>query len=261
MKKTLFVVSDIHGFYNELVSALKESGFDENNENHLLIVCGDLFDRGPDSVKVFEYLYNLENNGKAIVIKGNHDEMLVNYLTGKDKLPWNYMKNGTNETLGDFWHRTNPFESWAILEKKAEYGTQELFEEWLMLVRNDISKEYPHLIEWLDNLPYYYETKNHIFTHAAIDITAEDWHFPHVPWKDLIWDDGSFFGKPIKNTDKTVVIGHFGTSHLRELYGLDFEKEPYETLEREDGRVIALDTTTVLSHKVNVLLILEDELI
>mgnify|MGYP007056177662 CR=1 FL=1 len=56
------------------------------------------------------------------------------------------------------------------------------------------------------------------------------------------------------------MIGHFGTSHLREIYGLDFDKDPNEILKRDDGKVIAIDGTTVLSHKVNVLVV-EDELL
>ena len=39
-----FVVSDIHGFYNELIKAVSSAGFDKNNKNHTLIICGDLFD-------------------------------------------------------------------------------------------------------------------------------------------------------------------------------------------------------------------------
>ena len=42
-----FVISDVHGFYNEMREALDEAGFDPNNENHLLISCGDNWDRGP----------------------------------------------------------------------------------------------------------------------------------------------------------------------------------------------------------------------
>ena len=49
----LFVVSDLHGHYKELIKALKKAEFDENNDNHLLISLGDMFDRGQDSVLVY----------------------------------------------------------------------------------------------------------------------------------------------------------------------------------------------------------------
>ena len=44
-----YVVSDVHSFYDELISALTEKGFFEDNEPHKLIVCVDLFDRGSQS--------------------------------------------------------------------------------------------------------------------------------------------------------------------------------------------------------------------
>ena len=69
--------------------------------------------------------------------------------------------------------------------------------------------------------------------------------------------------KQVKVTlkDKTVVIGHFGTAHLREMYEIDDNKDKYDILTREDGKVIAIDATTVVSKKVNVLVIEGEELL
>lgn len=259
MRKELFIVSDIHGFYTELKDSLEEAGYDEKNDSHLLVVLGDIFDRGSESSLVYAFLKRLSDDGKAIVLKGNHDQMFIDYLDGTSITPFNYIYNGTRETFAEFLHQTAPFETWiALLDKEPTMGS---FGEWIPYARGTINKEYPELLQWLKDRPYYYETKNYIFTHGAIDTTSEDWHNPiNLPWDDLVWDNGDFFGRHIANTSKTVVIGHFGTSHLRELYGLDFEKAPYEILKRDDGKVIAIDGTTVLSHKVNVLVI-EDELI
>ena len=38
-----FVVSDIHSFFDEFKKAIGEAGFDPTNENHKLIICGDLY--------------------------------------------------------------------------------------------------------------------------------------------------------------------------------------------------------------------------
>ena len=32
--KKYFIVADVHGFYDEMIDALNEAGFDKNNENH-----------------------------------------------------------------------------------------------------------------------------------------------------------------------------------------------------------------------------------
>lgn len=258
MKKKVFVISDIHGFYTELRDCLDKAGYDENNDNHVLVVLGDLFDRGRESTLVYEYLKRLSDEGKAMVLKGNHDQMFIDYLDGTRVTPFNYIYNGTDETFADFLHETAPFESWSLLTNNE--ATWKSFAMWLEIARKEINQEYPELLKWLKSRPYYCETENYIMTHGAIDTEAEDWHEPNVPWKKLIWDNGSFFGKKITNTNKTVVIGHFGSSHLRELYGLDFDKDPCEILKRDDGRIIAIDGTTILTHKINVLVI-EDELL
>lgn len=263
MKKTIFASSDVHGNYKVLIQALNEKGFDENNDSHLLVILGDCFDRGIENLEVYNYLTRLQEKNKCIVIKGNHDLMLEGYLSGKDISAFNYLMNGTNETLGDFLHQTMPFETRCILNNKEQ--TVGEFHRWIEIARKEINEEYPKLLSWLQNLPYYYETKNYIFTHGSIDTMVEDWHQPncsrynYVDWDALTWDDGSFFGKEINNTDKTIVIGHFGTDDLRKNYNLPYSNQPYDILTREDGRVIAIDTCTVATRRVNVLVV-EDEL-
>lgn len=263
--KKLFIISDVHGHYQEMIDALKQAGFDEDNIDHLLISCGDEFDRGEQSLNIYLYLKRLSDEGKAIVLKGNHSLFLIDYLNGKNLSPFNYLHNGTDETLADFLHQTKPFETWTVLNniKEPTYGD---FAEWISIAKKEINKEYPELLEWLDTRPYYYESENYIFTHGSIQGTCEDWKNPqksiygkYFGWDACMWDDGSFFGSEIKNTDKTVVIGHFGTEHLRRMYNIKSE-DHHSILKRDDGKIIAIDTTTALSKRVNVLVI-EDNLL
>ena len=39
----IFAVSDLHSFFNETQEALSAAGFNPEDENHLLVVCGDGF--------------------------------------------------------------------------------------------------------------------------------------------------------------------------------------------------------------------------
>ena len=267
-KYKIFACSDIHGHYKEMIDALNKAGFDENKDNHLLIVLGDIFDRGSESLLVYKYLKKLTDKNKAIVLRGNHDTMFIEYLDGTSLSPFNYLHNGTNETFADFLHCTAPFESWCLIEMNANIITNGDFVNWLGVARKQINTEYPELYDWLIHRPFYYETKNYIFTHGAIDTEVEDWHIPKctkfgcIGWEALTWDDGSFFGKSIKNTDKTIVIGHFGTEHLRNKYRIPQARHigsQFDILKRKDGRVIAIDGTTVASKKVNVLVIDDEE--
>ena len=256
MKKKIFAISDIHGFYTEMIESLKESGYDEDNPEHLLIVCGDKFDRGKESVKVFQYLKRLMDKNKAIILRGNHLAFIENFLEGSND-PFNYIHNGLNATIADFWHRTAPFESWCALEGNCELSTKN-YSKWAEIVRKDINKEYPELLSWIKSLPYYYETENYIFTHGMIDGQCFDWHNPNISWYECTWAKPEDFNNSIVNTDKKVVVGHINCGLLRSLYGYD--KNDNSIFERPDGKVIGLDTCTVLTHKVNVL-VLEDEII
>jgi len=41
-----FVSSDIHGHFDEWMNSLAAKGFDINNPQHKIVLCGDIFDRG-----------------------------------------------------------------------------------------------------------------------------------------------------------------------------------------------------------------------
>lgn len=270
MKKTIYAVSDIHGDYMALLQGLKNAGYNESDNDNLLISLGDAFDRGYESREVYKFLHRLQEKGKAIILKGNHTNFFIDYLSGNSLSTFNYLNNGTNTTFASFLGEdsSNPFLEWFFrkVNNTNAYPTGADFLEWLVIAREKINKEFPSLLEEMKNLPYYYETKNYIFTHGAIDTLSPDWRKPHVSlrnlldWDALAFDDGSFFGKEIHNTDKTVVIGHFGTRHLRKMYKLGADNDD-SILTREDGKVIAIDATTILSHKVNVLVIKDEELL
>lgn len=263
--KKIFVIADIHGCYDYTIEALNKAGYDENNTNNLLVVLGDIFDRSNQNIEIFEWLYKLTNSGKAIVTSGNHHKFFIDFLEGSYN-PFNYLHNGLRETIADFWHRTAPFESWCMLEGNCEMN-QESYVKWVDICRKDIMEEYPDLLPWLKSLPRYFESKNYIGVHGAIDTNAPDWHYPHCyrynlrDWDALDFDDGSFFGKEILNTGKNIIIGHFGTQALREMYNIDKDnKNQFAPLLSKNGRILAIDATTNYSHQVNVAVI-EDDLL
>ena len=67
--KKMFVVSDVHGHYTLLREALDRAGFDKDNEDHLLICCGDYFDRGNENVEVLRFFERLQHK---VLLRGNH---------------------------------------------------------------------------------------------------------------------------------------------------------------------------------------------
>ena len=74
--KTYFVVSDVHSFYTPMKRALDEAGYDKDNENHILISLGDIFDRGDESLKMLHFFKSLPKE-RRILVRGNHELLLA----------------------------------------------------------------------------------------------------------------------------------------------------------------------------------------
>ena len=101
--KTYFISSDIHSFYNKWMGALKESGFEIDNPNHIVVVVGDLFDRFTQAVECYNFVKKLNDLNRLIYIRGNHEDLLfdcVNELqqTGGCASP-HHWSNGTVDTV------------------------------------------------------------------------------------------------------------------------------------------------------------------
>lgn len=96
-----YFVGDIHGCYKELKSVLNKAKF--NFKNDILWITGDLVNRGPDSLKVLNYLKKLGSSVKIVL--GNHD---INFIieNGK-KIKKNQNKENNIAVLVD-WLRNQP---------------------------------------------------------------------------------------------------------------------------------------------------------
>ena len=54
-----YVTADVHGYFTELLMALTEQGFFEDQQPHKLIVCGDLYDRGREPLELQAFILDL----------------------------------------------------------------------------------------------------------------------------------------------------------------------------------------------------------
>ena len=66
---SIYVMSDIHGCYDELLQMLKQIEFSNNDR---LIVAGDYIDRGNQSYEMLKWIESASEN--IILLRGNHDE-------------------------------------------------------------------------------------------------------------------------------------------------------------------------------------------
>ena len=90
-----YAVSDMHGQFDTFIKGLETIGFSDSDR---LYVIGDAIDRGPDGVKLLNYIRSHDNMDLII---GNHEFMMLNSITpdgknfsGRDLMLWLYYNGG-----------------------------------------------------------------------------------------------------------------------------------------------------------------------
>lgn len=249
-----FVTSDVHGFFDIFHKSLLDKGFEIDNPEHHLIVCGDLFDRGDQVVELFEFVKSLGD--RFIYVAGNHESLLFDCMDEiyKGKVPRSHhFHNGTVKTICRFCGQN----------------------EWIMYDpswREKICETMQPVLDFIsDNCVDYAEIGNYVFVHGWIpchqglddfrNATSED-------WERARWNNGmEMWRNPNCRVEgKTVVCGHwhcsYGWSHIRNerkefpqknRKGWEKSFEPFV----DDG-IIAIDACTAYSDLCNVIVIEED---
>lgn len=183
------VASDIHGMWSSL-KILMEERWDGEDQ---LIILGDMVDRGPDSFSVVSHLMHaVKEEEGVIVLKGNHEDMLLNFLDDPLNEHRIYLGNGGWETIKSFLpDATVP---------QTEYD--------IALLASRMLKQYPEEIEFLRNLPLYHETEHWIFVHAGINTALIDWKRSSEHY--LLWSREEFH-HGTNETGKRIFFGHTPT--------------------------------------------------
>ncbi|WP_307741929.1 metallophosphoesterase [uncultured Mobiluncus sp.] len=202
-----YAMSDIHGHLDALEDALKripdlEATLTGDPETHRLIFLGDYVDQGPHSRKVLQRIYDLQTTypGNVVVIKGNHDEWFIEFLTTRDSLA---TTTYIPETLLSF---LNVADREAVKTELADRDP----ETALQAIRNQINADHPQLVRWLKNLPTYWKTPTQVFVHAGIDEDAQEY-----------WELGTSEDVMLNKFPATtvpflidIIAGHVGTYAL-----------------------------------------------
>ena len=293
--KKYFACSDIHSFYDEWMASLKEVGFKKNNKDHILIILGDLFDRGDKAWKIYRFITSLPEE-RVVLIKGNHEYLLLDLV--KRGFPYKYdYGNGTYETLIHLYKDPHIVQyNWLVkhLDQYQKENNLNLLSDSERILFRTIKKLYNNkkintIVEWISSSRWknYYELGQYIFVHSFIPLkgieTIDDTdnkgtYYPDwrnetnkALWEMATWGcpykrylEGSFDNELKKN--KVLVCGHWQTSDFYNtlLYKgekkLDIRTNNPIFMSNKYPGLIALDACTALTHKVNVFVIEEDEL-
>ena len=253
-----FVTSDVHGYFNELMTALDKSGFDKSNPKHILCICGDLFDRGPDPIKLLEFVKELNTQKRLIYIRGNHEDLLKQCVeeiyTGK-YIGLHHFSNGTVETICRFCKENE----WIVHDPSK---------------RDFIYNTMKPVLDFMDeHCVDYREIGDYILVHGWVPLntTAEDFRAAsEEDWKSARWINGmaAWRTPEYRVKDKTVICGHWhcswGWSFIRQ------ERKEYPQKNRKDWEksfepfidegIMAIDACCHYSGRLNIIeLEVEDE--
>ena len=251
MNKQYFIVSDAHGFYDEMMDALHREGFDPENPDHVFVSIGDLFDRGLQAKEMLEFVNGLKKEQKILIL-GNHELLMEEAI--RNGFTWRDIHNGTFSTA---------------IQLTGDFSEEE--------IRNQM-KAHKEWNRYISDCRYYAEVDNHIFVHGWIPNVREGLHGQILgkskrsnwrnaskkEWYSATWVNGmEAWANGYGVVGKTVWCGHWHTSyghcHLHRSCSGEFTPDAIFTPFIDEG-ICAMDACTAYSHVVNCLRIQVDEL-
>ncbi len=191
----IFVVGDLHGCAKEtdvLISFLISS--QGLTSKDLVVFLGDYIDRGPDSKSVISSLVALKQEFLNIrFLKGNHEDMLMDFLGFGGNLGESFLYNGGLETI----------QSYGISVFSPPDEMMQLLPE--------------EHFQFFSNLESIISVPGYLMVHAGINF---DFDLSAQKGTDIYWIREPFISAE-HNLEATVIFGH--TPH-REV----FDHRPYK---------------------------------
>lgn len=227
--------SDLHGNANS-IGLIKQAVNDYPEAQ--IVGGGDYIDGRKNSKAVVDYLMGLVSNRDAIILKGNHEQMMLDFANGLDEAKlWYY--NGGKKTVRSFFGR-----GWGV--SKTEEALRQ-------------SKYY----SFFSKVPIMLQTPNYLFLHAGVkpvqdfanqslyrveDVNLKPYDFYRL-WarEEYFYGDGIFKYFAHNYTGKTIVTGHTPTAMIsgqfsdgRELIKAPFTKCIVKTIQypHEPARIM-----------------------
>lgn len=168
-----YVMSDLHGCYDEFIKMLKLINFGEDDE---IFILGDIFDRGNKPLEILDYIVSHKN---IHLIKGNHEKFFEEFYESGDAQLWYY--NGGKTTYEGMVHQSHYFSDALYL--------------------------------YIKKLPYIKVVDKFILAHAGVyfpenyeELTIDE--FIKLQEEDFCLWDRSNIDNEKRFKDYTIIVGH-----------------------------------------------------
>jgi len=171
-------ISDPHGCYR-MLHDLIEQCIKLDFTSDKLVICGDIVDRGPESMECVLYLDDLKKRypDNVVLLLGNHE--------------WKIREGLRHRSKGTMADMRAPLE-WLLAEGGSE--TVDSF--------GGMDNVIKILLPFIDRMDVYHEAAGHLFVHGGVPSGTRD--IRNVPIPELLWNRELV--NPIPGT--TIVCGH-----------------------------------------------------
>ncbi len=191
--KRILVIGDIHGGLRALRQIFERA---DVTVADTLIFLGDYVDSWSESPQTLDFLIDLQQIHNCIFIRGNHDELLLQWLNGKDN---------------ELWHQHG-----GLATMKSYSG-----------ISADVKHRHIRFLESLEN--YYLDDHNRLFVHAGFTnmhgVLHE--HYPRLLyWDRTLWETAVALDRNIRPNDlnypkrfqqyREIYIGHTPVTKIGE---------------------------------------------
>ncbi len=188
-----FVVGDIHGRCAQLLHLLEMLPRDPQTDS--LVFLGDLIDRGADAPGCVDHVLKLcrENPEGVICLRGNHEQMLMDFLAGFSNL-WLAPVTGGERTFEQYTGQSVRVDSEDDLKRLREALKENMPTDHLSFMRET---------------PLFHEDDHAIYVHAGLENGK---HPNESSAVSLLWMRDMDFYKNYRG--KPCVFGHTPTPLL-----------------------------------------------
>lgn len=210
----IYAMSDIHGHMDAFEKSLSIVDLTEGSST--LVLCGDYCDRGPSSMQVLQKIMDLQNEfpGQVIALRGNHEEMLLEYCDMVAVDPLNFtqawiLADSNLATAKSF------LDVEAFCQVKHLLARKKFHEAYRFTVRQ-IEENHADVLAWVRTLPYFYETPRQVFVHAGLDEEAGDLWRVGTPPEFFTAMSPEYVGQRF---DLDVISGHVSSESVSGIAG------------------------------------------
>ena len=235
--RRILAVSDVHGNLAYLRGLLSQVRFSAKD---VLVLCGDLMEKGPESLATLRYVMELSRGHTVWPLLGNCDgwhHLLYDNSLGLNINARKYIVHGAHS-----WGRG------MLRQMCDEIGFPVSDDMDMELLKRQLRAHFAPEFDFLDSLPHVIETPNYTFVHGGLPPgPPETWQAHQCMKNDNFLRQGRRF-------DKWVIVGHWPVV----LYGDDITCA--NPIIDRDSHIISIDGGCVLKDdgQLNALIIPRD---